>query len=806
MRERLLMDPQWKFHYGDFPVPERGEHWCKSAGFRYAPIDPSFDDGGWRTIDLPHDFVVEGDFIREKAEDFARQSRAGQPLHARMHVMHGFRKGGVGWYRKQFTVPGSDRGRILKLTFDGIFRNSTVWLNRHFLGRHLSGYTGVEFDIAEIVEYGDVNTLVVRVDATEYEGWFYEGGGIYRHAWLTKLDPVHVTPEEVFVSADIDLKHSACRATLAMQAGIRNAGLAPREGRLVSEVRDPDGRVAARVETDFSVAPLETSILQPAAVIDAPRLWSLESPELYTLASRVVCGGETVDEHVATFGIRSLRFDPDRGFFLNEKPVKLKGVCCHQDHAGVGAALPDSVQEFRIRRLKEMGCNAYRTSHNPPTPELLDACDRLGMLVMDENRLLGVAPEILGQLSDLVRRDRNHPSVILWSLGNEENHVQATVPGARIVASMRALVRKLDPTRPVTLAINATWEKGASREIDVMGCNYIATGDVDAYHANFPTQPLLYSESVSANNTRGIYALDDDRCYVPAYDRHAASWGHTHEENWVHCDQRPFVAGTFVWTGFDYRGEPTPFYSWPNINSHFGIVDTCGFPKDPFYYYQAWWGDRPMLHLLPHWNWNGREGQPIDVWVYSNCDEVELFLNGTSLGRKTMQHCRHLEWQVPFNPGKLSATGWIKGREAAAAAEKELRCSCSDLRPAPADIGAAPPPPADLVFSGEEKVLVGAFWDVRKLYQGRDGLLYLRANFQWPAKEAGCLVYGADGPLKIWVNGNQVACQWNATNPARRDEYKTRVEWRAGQNEIVVALLTRAGKTWGVFLHPAPAG
>ncbi len=326
----------------------------------------------------------------------------------------------------------------------------------------------------------------------------------------------------------------------------------------------------------------------------------------------------------------------------------------------MGSALPDRLQEYRIARLKDMGCNAYRTSHNPPTPELLDACDRLGMLVLDETRMFSSSPEGLSEFERMLRRDRNHPSIFCWSIGNEEP-AQGTDEGARIATTMKRLARRLDPTRPITEAMNGSWGKGLSAVVDVQGFNYGDGARIDAFHARFPTQWSMGTEVASTVSTRGIYANDMARGYVEAYDTQFPPWAATAETWWTTYAARAFLAGGFVWTGFDYRGEPTP-YEWPCINSHFGIMDTCGFAKDNFYYYQAWWGDRPVVHLFPHWNWPGMEGQEVRVWVHSNAEQVELFLNGASLGRRTVARNTHLEWRVPYQAGTLEARGYVAGK------------------------------------------------------------------------------------------------------------------------------------------------
>ncbi|HZI31715.1 MAG TPA: glycoside hydrolase family 2 TIM barrel-domain containing protein, partial [Candidatus Binatia bacterium] len=407
--------------------------------------------------------------------------------------------------------------------------------------------------------------------------------------------------------------------------------------------------------------------------VNKPKLWSCETPYLHQLVTTICQGEKIVDHYETTFGIRTLRWDANEGFFLNGRRVQLKGTCDHQDHAGAGVALPDGVNEFRVEQLKKMGSNAIRTSHNPPTPELLDACDRLGMLVMDENREYGINPHQLDGLKQLILRHRNHPCVIIWSLGNEEWSVEGSDKGERITQTMQTYAQQLDPTRRFTVAISGGWGWGSSKSVEVMGFNYITHGSTDAYHQKFPNKPSVATEDGSTFSTRGIYVEDREHQHLTAYDTNKPDWGLLAEESWKHFAARPYIAGQFQWTGFDYRGEETPF-GWPAISTQFGILDTCGFPKDNFYYYQAWWSDHPVLHIFPHWNWSasgessgatspGREGQEIDVWAYSNCEEVELFLNGVSQGRKTMPKNSHLEWKVKYAPGVLLARGYNGGKE-----------------------------------------------------------------------------------------------------------------------------------------------
>ena len=396
-------------------------------------------------------------------------------------------------------------------------------------------------------------------------------------------------------------------------------------------------------------------------------LWTPESPNLYKLVTSVIDKDTCVDRVETTFGIRMVAFDKDKGFLLNGQPYELKGTCNHQDMAGVGAALPDALQYFRIAKLKEMGDNAYRTSHNAPTPELLEACDRLGMLVLDENRIVGSDEANLNYLQGQILRDRNHPCVFAWSLGNEEWGSQGTASGAASIRTMQNLAHSLDPTRECTAAVNGSYgNTGFITVLDVKGFNYNLSS-IDPYRKNHLDATFIGTETASTVTTRGIYTNDLAKGYVAAYDYitknksgalvNPVTWGETAEEWWSFYDARPWMSGGFAWTGFDYRGEPTP-YEWPCINSHFGIMDMCGFPKDSFYFYQSAWTTNTVLHLLPHWNWPGKDGQEINVWAYSNCKEVELFLNGQSLGKQTMKKISHLEWNVKYAPGTLSAKGF----------------------------------------------------------------------------------------------------------------------------------------------------
>ncbi len=650
-RERLLMDANWRFAFGHPFDPTRDfEHatgyfsYFAKAGYGDGPAAARFNDSAWRLLDLPHDWAVEAPF-----------SASASPSHGYKAIGRKFPEGSVGWYRKTFSIPASDLGRRIGVEFDGVFRDSVVWVNGFYLGRQSSGYTGFSYDLTDYLNYGGDNTIAVRVDATMEEGWFYEGAGIYRHVWMTKTPQVHVAHWGTFVTTAVqgDSADVTARTTVA------NEGAAEATFLIDQAIEDAHGGiVAVRAVLDAVVAPGATGDSSCVLRVESPKLWSLESPTLYHLVTTIRSAGTVVDRYETPFGIRTVSFDPDRGFFLNGRRVELKGANSHQDFAGVGVAVPDALQEFRVARLKELGCNALRCSHNPPAPELLDACDRLGLLVLDENRLMGPSPEQMSQLESMILRDRNHPSVILWSLGNEEWAIEGNIKGARIAASMQAFAQRLDPTRRTTVANSGGWG-GISSVIDVVGYNYIRQCDTDKQHADYPRQPGVGTEESTTRQTRGVYFGDPQKGYLaPLMD---ASSGGNMELGWQHYAKRPYLAGLFYWTGFDYRGEPNPF-DWPQVGSQSGILDLCGFPKDGAYYLKAWWTDGPVVHIFPHWNWPGREGQMIDVWCYSNCDQVELVLNGRSLGAKAMPRNAHLEWTVAYEPGVLEARGFTGGR------------------------------------------------------------------------------------------------------------------------------------------------
>jgi beta-galactosidase len=502
------------------------------------------------------------------------------------------------------------------------------------------------------------------VDATMEEGWFYEGAGIYRHVWLTKTAPLHVDYSGTFVNSQV-----VDDATLAtVKTTVVDDGTTKSLFEVDQEILDGEGKsVAVGRLKDLTLEPGSSGDYSLQVQVPQPRLWSIESPYLYKLVTTVKSAGEVADRTETTFGIRTLTFDPDKGMFLNGRHVELKGTSNHQDHAGVGVALPDALQYFRIKKLKEMGCNAYRCAHNPPTPELLDACDKLGMLVLVENRLMGTSPEILDRLKRMVLLNRNHPCVFAWSLGNEEWMIEGNEKGAQITPPMQDFVKRLDPTRRITAADSGGWGKGTSTVIDLMGYNYYVHGDTDQQHKDYPNQPSMATEESDTHQTRGIY--EDDKAMAHEAPTDLSPSGESIEKVWKYYMARPYLAGLFLWTGFDYRGEENPFV-FPAISSQYGVLDLCGFPKDCYDYLKAWWTDKPVVLLSPHWNWKGKEGQKILVRAFSNCEEVELVLNGRSLGKEPMPVHSHLEWQVPYEPGLLSAKGYQGGKVVATLREE----------------------------------------------------------------------------------------------------------------------------------------
>lgn len=679
-RECILFDEDWQFAFGDASSPAK-DFGCGTEYFNYltkaasihneGPYSPKFDASGWTIVDLPHDWVVDLPYAAEASHS-----------HGYKTVGYKYPENSAGWYRKTFTVPAEDYGKHLWLQFDGIFRDARVWVNGFYLGHEPSGYATQVYDISEYLNYGGENLVCVRADATLEEGWFYEGAGIYRHVWLNKASKVNVAPFGTFVYSEFAVPYSLrgkanpdlSMASLNIETTVHNMGSAPASYNLKHTLVDATGTAVGSCEVEGgNLLAKEEGKVHGVIPMENPHLWSCKDPYLYTVVTDVYVDGKLADTYKTTTGIRHIEFDCDRGFLLNGEVVKLKGVNMHQDHAGVGSGIPDGLQEWRLLQLKKFGCNAYRSSHNPMTPALLDICDRLGILVIEENRLTGINKEHTELLGRMIRRDRNHPSIILWSVGNEEWGLEWNEFGTRIAESMREYCHRFDPTRLMTVASSS----GPNILIpaDVAGYNYILQNPAEQHRANYPERCALGSEETTGCGTRGVYfeaPVGRERNAVEAGDGRMVAFNrYKHgpdslynciERGWKFYAERDYLAGLFYWTGFDYRGEPNPM-TFPATSSEFGILDYCGFPKDEAYYLKAWWTDEPVLHILPHWNLDGHEGEKVSVWVYSNCDEVQLTVNGKNLGRKKMPVNGHLEWEAVYKPGYVKAVGYKNGRK-----------------------------------------------------------------------------------------------------------------------------------------------
>lgn len=644
-RERLSLDRGWLFHQGDIVQPpiigHEESYGNAKAGSAGGAAGNEYDDSDWRRLDLPHDWAVEG------------------PFDPKANVAQGYRPRGIGWYRRYLKVDATDRGKHFELQFDAIATHATVWVNGNVVNRNWSGYNASYIDITPYLRYGDaMNTIAIRVDAEAMEGWWYEGAGMYRHSWLVKRSPLHVVTDGVHATPRL-VKDKQWSIPVAVT--LNNSGKTAGDAIVEVTVYDPSGKQVAQRTASARVGVLANSVVQVPVTINDPALWSIEKTNLYRVTTRVLQAGKAVDETTLHTGFRTIRFDAAQGFFLNGVHVKLQGVCIHQDHAGVGVAIPDSVWEYRLRRLKELGVNAIRFSHNAPAAEVLDMVDRMGFVVMDENRNFNPSPDYMKQLEWMVKRDRHHPGVVLWSVFNEEP-VQATEVGYEMVRRMSAAVKALDDTRPVTAAMNGGFltELNVSHAVDVVGANY-QVPDYDKYHKAYPNKPFTSSEDTSAFMTRGEYKTVPSKNLIASYDDDAAQWGNTHRDAWQAIDTRPYVAGGFVWTGFDYRGEPTP-NEWPSVSSVFGIMDLNGFAKTAYYIHQVQWiKDKPLIHIAPHWNW--KQGENVRVMVMANVERIKLLLNGRELGEQKVDPYRMNNFNVAFEPGKLEAIGYKGGKE-----------------------------------------------------------------------------------------------------------------------------------------------
>lgn len=669
---KISFNSGWKFFLGD----------NKEAS------GSSFDDNNWRNLDLPHDWSIELPFDKESPT-----GTGGGAL-----------RGGTGWYRKTFLVPASNKGKFIAITFDGVYRNSEVWINGNYLGKRPYGYSSFQYELSPYLNYGATkNSIAVRVDNSEQpNSRWYSGSGIYRNVWLTVTDKIHILQDGTFITTP-EIDQQSAKVDLTITLGYQHLNGNKRDQDKLVTIQtmlyDRNGKQVAREFSTKTSIPAnnssDTLTLHQQFMINGPHRWSVDSPYLYRAVTKVIMDGRILDEYITPFGIRTIFFDSEKGFLLNDKPLKIFGVCDHHDLGCLGAAMNKSALRRQLQLLKAMGCNSIRTSHNPPAPELLDLCDEMGFLVMDEAFDMWKIEKTKydyhldwdvwhkRDLEDMVKRDRNHPSVFIWSIGNEvvEQWDKKDSSGTVISTELASIVRSLDTTRPITAACNSPYPDNPvikSGALDLIGYNY-EHNNWPSFHERFPGKKFISTESVSALETRGHYDMPSDSIRrwpvkwdkpltegngdttCSAYDNCSAPWGSTHEETWKILKKYEFLSGMYIWTGFDYLGEPTP-YTWPARSSYFGIIDLAGFPKDVYYMYQSEWTTKPVLHLLPHWNWNA--GDSIDVWAYyNNAEEVELFLNGRSLGKKRkVGDDLHVWWRVKYAEGTIKAVSMRNGK------------------------------------------------------------------------------------------------------------------------------------------------
>jgi beta-galactosidase len=636
---------------------------------------PEFNDSGWQSLSLPHDWSIEGKFDEKNP---ATTNGGALP-------------GGIGWYRKSFTLDRKKSDKIIYIDFDGVYRNSEVWINGHYLGKRPYGYSSFRYELTPYVYFGSTpNIIAVKVDnSIQPNSRWYSGSGIYRNVWLIITGKIAVNHWGTFITTPQVSTDSAC---LNIRTEIKNSSGKKETIKVKESVFDKENNLVATVSSRDIVLTDTLSSLTQEVTVKNPFLWSDNKPYLYRVVTEVTKGNFKVDNYETVIGIRSFSFDSDKGFILNGESVKIRGVCNHHDLGCLGAAINTRAIERQLELLREMGCNAIRTSHNPPAPELLDLCDRMGFIVMDEAFDMWKKKKTdfdysfnwdqwhKTDLEDMILRDRNHPSVFIWSIGNEIPE-QRDSTGLPIAMELAGIIRNLDSTRPITSACddpqlsNYIIRSGA---LDLIGINYHEKTYAD-FPETFPGKKFIATETTSAIATRGSYDMPSDSIRrwpdnsdghfktgnadlsCSSYDNCSVPWGSTHEETWKILKKHDFLSGMFIWTGFDYLGEPTP-YPWPARSSYFGILDLSGFPKDAYYLYQSEWTEKNVLHIFPHWNWT--HGKLIDVWAYTNCDEVELFLNGRSLGVKQKSGDElHLVWRVPFEAGTLLGVGKKEGKE-----------------------------------------------------------------------------------------------------------------------------------------------
>lgn len=744
-------------------------------------------DTAWRALDLPHDWSIEGEF---RVDNPAKPEGGGLPT-------------GVGWYRKVFTVPASSADKHMFIDFDGVYRNSEVWINGHYLGKRPSGYTSFRYELTPYLRFGDANNVIaVRVDnSSQPNSRWYTGSGIYRNVWLVTTGKVYVDHWGSFVT---HAAHNERHAAMTLDLQLRQTADDKEPVHITTQVYAEDGTEVS--EASAKDVQFKNSVAAVSQRLSIPgyKLWSVKRPYLYKAVTSVYKGGKLTDVYETPFGVRYFAFDAAKGFSLNGEPLKILGVCNHHDLGALGAAVNVRAMERQLEILKTMGCNAIRMSHNPPAPELLDLCDRMGFLVMDEAFDMWKKKKTkqdyhadwdvwhARDLADMVRRDRNHPSIFMWSIGNEIRE-QFDSTGLTITRELARIVKSLDPTRPVTSALtenvpekNFIYRSGA---LDVLGFNY-KQNDYDTFPSRYPGIPLLATETMSALATRGNYNMPSDSIRrwpvnyktplttgnpdwtVSAYDNVSAYWGSTHEETWRLIKKYDFMAGLFVWTGFDYLGEPIP-YPWPARSSYFGIVDMAGFPKDAYYLYQSEWTETPVLHLFPHWNWQA--GQTVDVWAYYNsADVVELFLNGVSQGlRKRSADTLHAVWRLKYTPGTLKA---ISRKDGNVVLEREVHTAGK---------------PSRIALEADRTLL---------LANGTD-LSFIKVSI---VDDKGVVVPYASNRITFTVTGEGTLAGTDNGYPASHESFQG--PQRQAFNGLCLAIVKTTRKQGAITVHAAAAG
>jgi beta-galactosidase len=775
IRQHLLIDHNWKFIQSDVKHAEK----------------LGFNDTNWRTLNLPHDWSIEGEF----KEDAITKGPGG------------YLPTGIGWYRKHLSLSATGKDQQYWIEFDGVYMNSDVWINGQHLGKHPYGYTSFYYDLTSYIKKGE-NIISVRVDnSVQPNSRWYSGSGIYRHVWLDIAGPVHITQWGTYITT---LQADSSSATISVRTSVENKSSVAKKVVLRSVVKDETGKEIAALETPFSLVPSGKTDIEQSFRVDSPALWSIDTPSLYTLHAFLLEGTKAIDNLTSVFGIRKIEFDKDKGFFLNGKHVKINGVCLHHDAGCLGAAVPEQAWRRRLQILKEMGCNAIRTSHNPPAPEFLDLCDKMGFLVMDE--AFDEWVEAKGQVqygyhkyftecsqSDLVsmiHRDRNHPSVVIWSAGNEVPD-QVVDNGSEVLRKLIETFHKEDPTRPVTQANDriAAGDGPAKlpflEMLDIVGYNYVDRWNErrELYYSidrhDHPEWKMIGTENVSIGGIRGQYSIGSDLSDKRLSRSRDYRLGMIEtEELWKFTSVNDYVTGDFMWTGIDYLGEAF----WPVKSSSSGVIDLCGFPKDGYYFYQSQWTKKPMVHIFPHWNWTGHEGQVISVIVFTNCDSAELFLNGKSFGTKsyvfpqqghsggwnTFAHPfippttsdLHLSWDVPYEPGALKIVGKKNGE----IVTEEIHTTSK---------------PSAIRLSADRKDINADAWDI--------------ANFKAEiVDENGLVVPGADNLIEFKVEGEGTLIGTDNGNPLDKTPMKSKQ--RNAFNGLALAVVQSTEKSGNIRL------